>query len=1151
MQSGEVLATEKTVKQEGLNFWSLGAAGGSVPDVDIIAVQGLGSHPWHTWVWKPKENVGAKSQPCPEGEAGGSQPVMWLRDLLPQAFKHARIASFSYKSGWISQSHKTDLYASANQLLMELRHHRGPDARYRPLVLIGHSFGGLVIQQALIIARLRDEFSDLQKAISGVVFLGTPFAGSDLASFRKWCNSFLAEMVDIDTRVLKLLDKNSSTLFQLSRDFWGAYQSWDIICFYENQVTTYGGRFFRAQTVTANSATFPGKRMMSLNRNHSGLNKFSGIDDPAFKSVLVELQHMVQEGLSVVEERLVESIKPSQHKSPFFWNIPRSSSGLFTGRKDVLQKVKQALRTNKSTQQKRYVITGMGGIGKSEICLRLIEEMQPDFAGIAWIDASHPETANQSFIALATKLGFAVGSFEEAKSELANFDQKCLLILDNADDPQFDYQVYLPFGLNWTVIITSRVQGCSRHQTVGSLKLDTLGAEDSVELLLKAAEFDPQDWPSYEKSAREVVECLGSHTLALIQAGAYVASGSCDLADYLTEYKKRRKRLLEFRPEQGSSRYGDVYATFEVSASALASSHSSAGTDALRVLDTLSMLHHSGFPTVIFEKAWEGAREVNRRLHEGEDDPYIDGILRVHTDQVFEIFPAEAEEWDPARLESALRLLSSFSLVTQAKVKNGVKVVSMHPLAHSWAKDRQSMEQQEAAWSITGSAILLSFAVDMTTWIECELLLRPHIKSFVDNGVNTQIWSNADTAVLQIEFCCAKILQQMSDHELITHVERLCKRMGEDPKKPTRQTVSLHRLLAYSLQRTGNLTSAIELWHKILDVLEPSLAEDHSHIVWTQHGLAVSYIVAGEVSKAITMLEDLVKKEANSPHILDHEQALASAYQNDGHTSKAIDLLKRIIQKLSAICPDDHFHLLSAQHELGRAYRTSGRIAESISVFEHVSQMRRSANEESHPDRVLTEQLLAIAYLDNGQAKQAIELLEWVVRMRKATLAEDHPDTLIAQLALGNAYLVGGQPQEAIDVLEHVIPIGTARASFTDSGYMVAGRRQLVQAHLECGRLRDAIDFLEQVVNAQRGTPNENHPDRMAEQQWLTDLQRISASRLSSQSTLFSFRSEYKSSKKGLENWETFPRYIYVESKERRTQRFWKHYKNLMGSGRP
>jgi hypothetical protein len=43
--------------------------------------------------------------------------------------------------------------------------------------------------------------------------------------------------------------------------------------------------------------------MMSLNTDHSGLNKFSGKDDENFKLVLPEIRRMVEEGPSIVAER--------------------------------------------------------------------------------------------------------------------------------------------------------------------------------------------------------------------------------------------------------------------------------------------------------------------------------------------------------------------------------------------------------------------------------------------------------------------------------------------------------------------------------------------------------------------------------------------------------------------------------------------------------------------------------------------------------------------------------------------------------------------------------------------------------------------------------------------------------------------------------
>lgn len=55
--------------------------------------------------------------------------------------------------------------------------------------------------------------------------------------------------------------------------------------------------------VSSQSASLVGKRMMFLNTDHSGLNKFSGKDDENFELVLPEIRRMVEDGPSIVAER--------------------------------------------------------------------------------------------------------------------------------------------------------------------------------------------------------------------------------------------------------------------------------------------------------------------------------------------------------------------------------------------------------------------------------------------------------------------------------------------------------------------------------------------------------------------------------------------------------------------------------------------------------------------------------------------------------------------------------------------------------------------------------------------------------------------------------------------------------------------------------
>jgi putative protein kinase ArgK-like GTPase of G3E family len=62
------------------------------------------------------------------------------------------------------------------------------------------------------------------------------------------------------------------------------------------------------------------------------------------------------------------------------WMVPSPVNRLFTGRSELVERIHYTLRnidpgTNK---QKRLVITGIGGIGKSEVCLHVADIMRDE-----------------------------------------------------------------------------------------------------------------------------------------------------------------------------------------------------------------------------------------------------------------------------------------------------------------------------------------------------------------------------------------------------------------------------------------------------------------------------------------------------------------------------------------------------------------------------------------------------------------------------------------------------------------------------------------------------------------------------------------------------------------------------------------------------
>jgi hypothetical protein len=63
------------------------------------------------------------------------------------------------------------------------------------------------------------------------------------------------------------------------------------------------------------------------------------------------------------------------------WMVPRTLNSLFTGRGDMIDRICRHLQSERginTTEQKRIAITGMGGQGKSEICIKVANVMREE-----------------------------------------------------------------------------------------------------------------------------------------------------------------------------------------------------------------------------------------------------------------------------------------------------------------------------------------------------------------------------------------------------------------------------------------------------------------------------------------------------------------------------------------------------------------------------------------------------------------------------------------------------------------------------------------------------------------------------------------------------------------------------------------------------
>ena len=659
-------------------------------------------------------------------------------------------------------------------------------------------------------------------------------------------------------------------------------------------------------------------------------------------------------------------------------------------------------------------------------------------------------------------------------------------MLDNADDPNVDYQRYFPAGPSGVVILTSRSHHCQQYGTTKYVPLEGLSEVAACELLFKAAKIADDNRPTLRDDAHEVAVLLKSHPLALIQAGAYVGKGHCTFLKYPYVYSQQRKRLLEFRPNQAQSRYGDVYTTFEASAAALRATNSEAVQDALVLLPILAAYGPSRLPLPLFEAAWEGARRVSLNVFPSTNDDHLMPRLTAwHVAHLPSLIPTGAKMWDSFRLVEAVDLLKAFSLVSTDNY-DGYSSVSMHGLVHAWARDRQNTSEQHVAWLRAGCLIALSYDDDLL-WRKQARQLQSHLQAVMSWEMSTIFGSEPAQMVAYALTRCGALLNEMRDDAILSALlQRLFTYFGLDRLTVDARWLGLYHLSGLHLFNYGKIKEAVVVLKEVVRIKTQTLAEDHPSRLASQHELARAYKANGQVKEAVVLLEEVVGIEAQTlaedhPSRLASQHELAGVYEANGQVKEAVVLLEEVVRIRAQTLAEDHPERLASQHELARVYEANGQVKEAVVLLEEVVGIRAQTLAEDHPERLASQHELARVYEANGQVKEAVVLLEEVVRIQAQTLAEDHPDRLTSQQVLAGVYRANGQVKEAVVLLEEVVRI-RAQTLAEDHPDRLMSQHELARVYRANGQVKEAVVLLEEVVRIQAQTLAEDHPDRLMSQ---------------------------------------------------------------------
>ncbi|EPS39642.1 hypothetical protein H072_6585 [Dactylellina haptotyla CBS 200.50] len=266
------------------------------PEVDIVAIPGLGAPPLESW-----KSADLKNE------------FNWLtdRDGISKEFPRARVLLYMYQSAWSGPLKVRQFMTNlATTLLYGLKDKR-KDTPRRPIVFMGHSMGGIIIAKAVSLAESRkDVFGKMFEAITGCIFFGTPFDGAHAAAVALMFAQ-TSEFFGLDqathSKLLDLMKPGDEGLRDIKNDFMRLCTKMtpkiELFCFYEEKPTDWSkqaGIPFKIplpkkyeEFVTRESATLTGIDHLGLARTHRELVKFDSFKDTVYQIVRGPLKTII------------------------------------------------------------------------------------------------------------------------------------------------------------------------------------------------------------------------------------------------------------------------------------------------------------------------------------------------------------------------------------------------------------------------------------------------------------------------------------------------------------------------------------------------------------------------------------------------------------------------------------------------------------------------------------------------------------------------------------------------------------------------------------------------------------------------------------------------------------------------------------------
>ncbi|BEP13414.1 FxSxx-COOH system tetratricopeptide repeat protein [Acidothermaceae bacterium B102] len=751
-------------------------------------------------------------------------------------------------------------------------------------------------------------------------------------------------------------------------------------------------------------------------------------------------------------------------------NLPRRPNPVFVGRDALLAEVAALFTPTDTSAQVNgaraavgQAVTGLGGIGKSELALHYAAGRTGAGAVVWWADAETAGTLDLGLSDLAYRLQPKATAEEWTTAQAAGWGTGWLqahtgwlLVLDNVEEPALVTPL-LGKLTGGDVLITTRRDIAWPDHGVTALTLDLLSRPASVELLRERLQHAsvgqrPRDAAAGPVSgfnadaAGALAAELGDLPLALQQAAGYITANRLPVATYLDRLRQHTGSMLaKIAPGAAPDR-------------------------AVARVFTLTLKDLS--------RTAPAAVEVLRALGWVAPVPLPRPVIALTTDAPWDADP------DGQDVDDLLGLLASYSLITLTTTS-----VTVHRLLQASLRDHDesTSDNREPAgpgltsgqvtalgWLLTAVPKNLEDPAGWGLWRD----LLPHLNTFFDRlPADPQSLDAARLLGLTGFY-----LWVQGRHQHALRLEQRALVITEAALGPDHPTTAL-RLdnLAATLSDLGRPGDALPLRRRALAITEAALGPDQAATATTLSNLAHTLGELGQLAEALLLQQRAltiteVVLGPDHPATATRLNNLAQTLADLGHPADALPLRRRALAITETALGPHHPTTALRLDNLAATLDELGRPADALPLQQRALTITEATLGPDHPDTAIRLDNLAGTLTDLGHHADALPLHQRALAITEATLGPDHPATAVRLSGLAYTLASLGRHADALPLRRRALAI-TEVALGPDHPTTASRLGNLGSTLTALGHHTDALDLQQRALTITEATLGPDHPD--------------------------------------------------------------------------